>query len=131
MNPATSPEWRRAAMARRDASLAVPRRAGPPRAPPWSIPRQRAAPRRSWRRSALSPRAAAAGRRHARPASLGRCEAVEYDAGNMREAGPGRLVFRPKGDQHQYRKRADALDRQIEHFERGRIGPMDVLEEHQ
>src|SRR6516162_11963700 len=29
MNPATSPEWRKAARARRDASPAAPRRAGP------------------------------------------------------------------------------------------------------
>jgi hypothetical protein len=49
----------------------------------------------------------------------------------VREAGPGRLVFRPEGDQQQYRQGADALDRQIEHFERGRIGPVDVLEQHQ
>jgi hypothetical protein len=49
----------------------------------------------------------------------------------VRELGPGRLVFRPEGDQHQYRQGADALDRQIEHFERGRIGPVGVLEHHQ
>jgi len=62
---------------------------------------------------------------------LGGCQAVERDAGDVREAGPERLVFRPEGDQHQYRQGADALDRQIEHFERGRIGPVGVLEQHQ
>jgi hypothetical protein len=62
---------------------------------------------------------------------LGGCEAVERDVGNVRETGPGRLVFRPEGDQYQYRQGADALDRQIEHFERGRIGPVDILEQHQ
>jgi len=62
---------------------------------------------------------------------LGGCQAVERDAGDVREAGPERLVFRPEGDQHQYRQGADALDRQIEHFERGRIGPVDVFEQHQ
>jgi hypothetical protein len=30
----------------------------------------------------------------------------------VRQAGPGRLVFRPEGDQHQDRQGADALDRQ-------------------
>src|SRR6516164_2030424 len=55
--------------ARSDAIPAVRRRAGPPRAPLWSVPRRRAAPHRSWRRSAPSPREAAAGRRHARPGS--------------------------------------------------------------
>jgi hypothetical protein len=49
----------------------------------------------------------------------------------VRETGPGCLVFRPEGDQHQYREGADPLDRQVEHFERGRIGPMDVFEQHQ
>jgi hypothetical protein len=62
---------------------------------------------------------------------LGGCQAVERDAGDVREARPRRLVFRPEGDQHQYRQGADPLDRQIEHFERGRIGPMGVLEQHQ
>ncbi len=62
---------------------------------------------------------------------LGGCQAVERYAGDVREAGPGRLVFRPEGDQHQYRQGADALDRQIEHFERGRIGPVGVFEQHQ
>jgi len=49
----------------------------------------------------------------------------------VREAGPGRLAFRPEGEERQYRQGADALDRQIEHFERGRIRPVDVLEQHQ
>jgi hypothetical protein len=62
---------------------------------------------------------------------LGGCQAVECYAGDVREAGPRRLVFRPEGDQHQYWQGADALDRQIEHFERTRIGPVDVLEQHQ
>jgi hypothetical protein len=62
---------------------------------------------------------------------LGRSQAVERDAGNVRQAGPGRLVFRPEGEERQYRQGADALDRQIEHFERGRIGPVGVLEQHQ
>jgi hypothetical protein len=31
---------------------------------------------------------------------LGRCHAVQHNAGDVREAGPGRLVFRPEGDQH-------------------------------
>jgi len=62
---------------------------------------------------------------------LGGRQAVERDAGDVRETGPGRLVFQPEGDRHQYRQGADALDRQIEYFERGRIGPVGVLEQHQ
>ena len=62
---------------------------------------------------------------------LGGCQAVERDAGDVREAGPGRLVFRPEGEERQYRQGADALDRQIEHFERGRIRSVGVLEQHQ
>jgi hypothetical protein len=62
---------------------------------------------------------------------LGGCQAIERDAGDVREAGPGRLVFRPEGEDRQYRQGADALDRQIEHFERGRIRPMGVFEQHQ
>jgi len=42
---------------------------------------------------------------------LGGRQAVERYAGDVREPGPGRLVFRPEGDQHQYRQGADALDR--------------------
>jgi hypothetical protein len=41
-------------------------------------------------------------------------------------------VLMPSGrnsDQHQYRQGADALDGQIEHFERSRIGPVGVLEQ--
>jgi hypothetical protein len=53
---------------------------------------------------------------------LGGRQAVERDAGDVREAGPGRLVFRPEGEDRQHRQGADPLDRQIEHFERGRIG---------
>jgi len=30
---------------------------------------------------------------------LGRTEAVERDAGDVRETGPGRLVFRPEGEE--------------------------------
>jgi hypothetical protein len=48
---------------------------------------------------------------------FGGCQAVERDAGDVLEPGPRRLVFRPEGDQHQYRQGADALNRQIEHFE--------------
>jgi hypothetical protein len=62
---------------------------------------------------------------------LGGCQAVERDAGDVRETDPRRLVFRPEGDQQQYWQGADALDRQIENFERGRIGPVGVLEQHQ
>jgi hypothetical protein len=62
---------------------------------------------------------------------LGGRQAVERDTGDVREAGPRRLVFRPERDQHQYRQGADALDHQIEHFERGRIGPVGVFERHQ
>jgi hypothetical protein len=62
---------------------------------------------------------------------LGGYQTVENYAGDMREANPWRLVFRREGDQHQYRQGADALDRQVEHFERGRIGPVGVLEQHQ
>jgi len=62
---------------------------------------------------------------------LGGCQPVECCAGDVREPGPGRLVFRPESDQHHYRQGTDALDRQIEHFERSRIGPVGVLEQHQ
>jgi hypothetical protein len=62
---------------------------------------------------------------------LGGSQAVERDASDVRETGPGRLVFRPEGEERQYRQGADALDGQIEHFERGRIGPVGVLEQHQ
>ena len=30
---------------------------------------------------------------------LGGCQAVERDAGDVRETGPGRLVFRPEGEE--------------------------------
>jgi len=62
---------------------------------------------------------------------LGGGQAVERYAGDVRQPGPGRLVFRPEGDQHHYRQGAEPLDHQIEHFERGRIGPVGVLEQHQ
>jgi hypothetical protein len=62
---------------------------------------------------------------------LGGRQAIECYAGDAREAGPWRFVFRSEGDQHQYRQSADPFDRQIEHFERTRIGPVDVLEQHQ
>ena len=35
------------------------------------------------------------------------------------------------GEERQYRQGTDALGRQIEHFERGRIGPVGVFEQHQ
>ncbi len=56
---------------------------------------------------------------------------AERDRRDLRQALPGRVEFRPEGDQQQHRQTPDPLDREIEQFERGRIGPMCILEQHQ
>ena len=51
--------------------------------------------------------------------------------GDVGQAPPRRLEFRAEGDQQQHRQLAHALDGEIEHLQRGRVGPMRVLEQHQ
>jgi hypothetical protein len=119
-------------MARRDASPAAPRRAGPLEHRLGQFLDKERHPvglSDDLRRHLGGQRPA--GDALSQGLDFGGRQAVERDAGDVRETGPGRLVFRPEGDHHQYRQGADALDRQIEHFERGRIGPVGVFEQHQ
>ena len=74
---------------------------------------------------------AAAGHALDQGLGLAAVEPAERHRGDVGQALPGRLEFRPEGDQQQHRQTPDPLDREIEQFERGRIGPMCVLEQHQ
>src|SRR5207244_2320562 len=50
---------------------------------------------------------------------------------DVRKTNPGGLEVRSEGEQCKNRQLAHALDRQIEQLERGRIGPVRVLEQEQ
>ena len=49
----------------------------------------------------------------------------------MRVAGPRRLELRPEGDHQQHGQALQALHREVEQLERGRVDPVRVLEDHQ
>ena len=132
MNPAVSRGWRKAARARRDASPAAPRRAGPlEHCLGQFLDKERNSVGLGDDLRHYLGGQWPAGDMLGQGRDLGGGQAVERYAGDVRQPGPGRLVFRPEGDQHQYRQGAEPLDHQIEHFERGRIGPVGVLEQHQ
>jgi hypothetical protein len=48
----------------------------------------------------------------------------------MSLVGPARLKLRPVGEHHQQRNRSYPVDQQIQHFQRGRVGPMRILKQH-
>jgi hypothetical protein len=58
-------------------------------------------------------------------------EPVEQQCADMRRSAPGLLEFGTKCDDQQDRQSADTVDRQIQQLARGRVDPMDVLEDHQ
>ena len=58
-------------------------------------------------------------------------EPVQRHCRDMRLVGPGRLEFRAKGNEQQYRQPPDAIDRQIDQVARGWVDPVHVLEDHQ
>jgi hypothetical protein len=58
-------------------------------------------------------------------------EPIEQQCAHMRCSAPGLREFGTKGDDQQDREPADPLDRQIQQLARGRVDPMDVLEDHQ
>ena len=49
----------------------------------------------------------------------------------MRLADPGRLELGPERDDQQDRQAIDARHREVQQLERGRVGPVRVLEDHQ
>jgi hypothetical protein len=59
---------------------------------------------------------------------FGAIEPLQRDRTDVGQAFPRRLEFRPEGDQEQHGQPPRALDHEIEHFERGRVRPLRVLE---
>ena len=58
-------------------------------------------------------------------------EPVQRDHRHLRLADPRRLELGPVCHDEQHRQRRDLLDSKVEHLARGRIDPMQVLEDHQ
>ncbi len=56
---------------------------------------------------------------------------AERQHGDVRLPGPRRLKFRPEGDDEQDRERLQSFDGQRQEFDRRRVAPMRVLEQHQ
>ena len=65
----------------------------------------------------------------ARPLALG--QPIERHQRDVRVPRPRRLKIGPERDDEKDRQRLQAFDRQRQEFDRGRIGPMDILEQHQ
>ena len=62
------------------------------------------------------------------PAHLGAVERRERNDAVVRAHGPGRSVFRPRGGDDQQRGLRATLGKRAQEIERGRIGPVQILE---
>ncbi len=109
----------------------LPRAARPIRAPPWSSPRRTAARRRFARRSR---RAETSGRRLPRVMrSTMACVAARASRFNASRVTTGWLAkacheCRPRGDQHADAASCDAIQRELDQLQRGRVDPVRVLD---
>ena len=119
-------------MARRDASPAAPRRAGPlehrlgqfldkERHPVGAL--------NDLRDDLGAERRIACQLVHQRLA-VAFAEPIERHIHDVGGTTPRRLEFGAKGDHHQHRQMPHPVDGQIQHFARGRVDPVGVLEHH-
>ena len=60
-----------------------------------------------------------------RPGQLGQVQCAD-----MSLLGPARLKLRPVGEHDQQRNGSHPVDQQIQHLQRGRVGPVRILEQH-
>jgi hypothetical protein len=58
-------------------------------------------------------------------------EATQRQCRHMGLSRPRRLIFRAEGRDQQYRQTIDLLNDQVEQLAGGRVGPMQILEDHQ
>ena len=133
MNPATSPEWRRAAMAHPGASPAARDEQAPLEHRLGQFLDKERHPIGAVDDLAgkLLGEGLAAGdtRDHLRP--MPRRQPVEDKRGDVPPAGPGRGELRPERDNQQNRQSRHPVDDQIQKLQRSRIAPLRILEQPQ